>query len=184
MVHIRQLIGFIDDWPKLYAQAMRVLKPGGILEISDFLGFGSDDNTLPDDSTIMKWCTMWIDGISKAGRQLPTSDHAKQMAKVGFEGVKYDPVKIALGTWPKNRAQKDLGFYMRQHMIDGCDSISLAVFMRFLRMDRDTVKELNSQFKQDLANRSYHSHMNFHVTYGRKPLVPAVTAAAVAVSGV
>ncbi|RPB12153.1 S-adenosyl-L-methionine-dependent methyltransferase [Morchella conica CCBAS932] len=178
MVHIRQLIGFIDDWPKIYAQAMRVLKPGGILEISDFFAFGSDDNTLPDDSTIMKWCRMWIDGISKAGRQLPTSDHSKQMAKVGFEGIQYEQIKIALGTWPKNKAQKDLGFYMRQHMIDGCDSISLAVFTRFLGMDKDDVKKLNNQFRKDLLNRSYHSYTNFYVTYGRKPLVPAVDATA------
>lgn len=176
MVYIRQLIGFIDDWSKIYEQAMRVLKPGGVLEISDFMGLGSDDNTLPAESTMMKWCMMWMEGITTAGRKILTHEHSKQLPKFGFEGVKYESIKIALGTWPKIKAEKDLGFYMRQHMIDGCESISLAVFTRFLGMDRDGVRNINNKFKKDLTNRSYHSYTNFHITYGMKPLVPAAVA--------
>lgn len=168
-IHIRQLIGFIDDWPKLYKQAFRVLRPGGTIEISDFMGFYCDDGTLPRDSAMLKCYLAWRTGIQKAGKKLPDEEHAAGLTEVGFENAKYEPIKIAIGAWPKDPAQKELGYYMRQHMYDGCESFALAVFTRFLNWRKEDVDLFLEGYRRDIVNKSIHSYTPLHITYATKP---------------
>lgn len=170
LIHIRQLCGFISDWPKLYKQALRILKPGGVLEIQDTLDFECDDGTLPKDSYMVKWNNLWREGIHNAGREILLKEHAAEMVAAGFEQVKYNSIKLPVGTWPIDKHEKEIGYYHRQHMVDGCESISLAVYTRFLGWSKDAFDALLYEVRQDLLNEKYHAYSIFNVTYGVKPL--------------
>ncbi len=55
-IHVRSLFGCISSWPNFYKECLRVLKPGGWLEQSEFSpGFTSDDGTVTDDTTMGDW---------------------------------------------------------------------------------------------------------------------------------
>lgn len=170
LIHIRQLCGFISDWPKLYKQALRILKPGGVLEIQDTLDLECDDGTLPKDSYMVKWNNLWREGIRNAGREILLKEHAAEMVAAGFEQVKYNSIKLPVGTWPIDKHEKEIGYYHRQHMVDGCESISLAVYTRFLGWSKDAFDALLYEVRQDLLNEKYHAYSIFNVTYGVKPL--------------
>jgi len=69
-VHIRFLAGSIGDWYKLFAEAYRVLKPGGILESMEPSPFmESDDGSVkPDDKSAMsQWGPIFVEGGKKIG---------------------------------------------------------------------------------------------------------------------
>lgn len=170
MVHVRQLCGFIGDWPKLYKQAFRILKPGGVLEIQDFFGLQCEDGSLPEDSNMMRWAGLVESGLRASGRELLTGEHAVELAKVGFERTKYDPIKIAVGAWPVDKAEKELGLLMQHHMLEGIEGISLALFTRILGWSKGDLDTLLYGVRQDFKNRKYRISSHLHVTYGRKPL--------------
>lgn len=167
-MHIRQLTGFISDWPKLYAQALRVLKPGGYFEAVDFLGIACDDSSVPEDSYMFRWSKLWSDGVSGAGMAV-VSSHKDALVTAGFEGVVYRAVKVPIGTWAKEESGKEIGMYMRQQLVEGGESITLAVMTRFLGWSKEEVDLLLVGLRRDLRAGKYHAYTNLHITYGRKP---------------
>lgn len=170
MVHIRQLCGLINDWPKFYNQAFRILKPGGVLEIQDLLYFECEDGPLPEDSHVRRWSELLIAGMRAAGRELPIKGHSAELAKIGFERVNYDSVKIAVGGWPVDKAEKELGRYMRQHTLDGIECVSMSLFSRILGWSKADVDTLLYGVRQDIKNRKHRIFTSLHITHGRKPL--------------
>lgn len=167
-VHIRQLTGFINDWPKLYAQAFRVLKPGGYFECSDLIGLGCDDGSVPKDSDMFRWTDLWVEGMTKAGRLVPKS-HKDGLVSTGFESVLHRSQKIPIGTWAREASGKEIGFYMRQQLIEGAESITLAVLTRFLGWSKADVDKLLAGVRKELRIARYHGYVCFYTTYGRKP---------------
>jgi len=52
-IHIRALFGSIEDWPALYAQVFKHLKPGGWIEhVEGSIEIKSDDGTLAENSPL------------------------------------------------------------------------------------------------------------------------------------
>lgn len=170
MVHVRQLCGFISDWPKLYKQAFRILKPGGILEIQDFFSLQCEDGSLPEGSNMARWVDLVLSGLRASGREILTKEHAAELTKVGFERTKYDPVNIPVGAWPADKSGKELGLLMRHHMLEGVEGISLALFTRILGWSKGDLDTLLYGVRQEIKDRKYRISSNLHVTYGRKPL--------------
>lgn len=170
LVHVRQLSGFVNDWPKLYKQALRILKPGGILEIKDTLDIGCDDRTVPGGCAMIRWVDLWREGIRELGREIPREGHAAGLAKAGFEDVTYNLVKAPVGTWPKDVFQKELGLRQRQHLIEGCESISIGLFTRVLGWKMEDISVFLSEVRGDFRNPKFHSYSKIHEIYGRKPL--------------
>lgn len=55
LIHIRGLDGSIRNWPRLYAECLRCLKPGGIIEHAEYSHFfTSRDNSIPQDGAITR----------------------------------------------------------------------------------------------------------------------------------
>ena len=52
-VHLRLMIGSIGDWPGLYKEIFRCLKPGGWLEHTEYdCDVTSDDSSQPADAAL------------------------------------------------------------------------------------------------------------------------------------
>ncbi|OAL71962.1 UMTA protein [Trichophyton violaceum] len=65
LIHIRSLYGAISDWPKLYSQALKHLKPGAWFDqIEMSIEFRSDDGTVTDDHVLAVWslaaCELYV----------------------------------------------------------------------------------------------------------------------------
>ncbi|KAM3078495.1 hypothetical protein ACMFMG_006371 [Clarireedia jacksonii] len=63
-IHIRSLFGSVPDWPKVYEQAFKHLKPGGFIEqIEPSLYLHSDDGTLARDNPMNRFTGVRTEGF-------------------------------------------------------------------------------------------------------------------------
>jgi cyclopropane fatty-acyl-phospholipid synthase-like methyltransferase len=88
-IHGRGMAGSIGDWPRLYKQIYKHLKPGGYLEMQEYETWvRSDDGTLENAKFIIEWQEK-IDEASKAfGKQMNVASLQKgYMKEAGFEDV-------------------------------------------------------------------------------------------------
>jgi SAM-dependent methyltransferase len=88
-IHGRGMAGSIEDWPRLYQQIYKNLKPGGYLEMQEYETWvRSDDGTLENAKFIIEWQEK-IDEASKAfGKQMNVAGLQKgYIQDAGFEDV-------------------------------------------------------------------------------------------------
>ncbi|KAL7274567.1 hypothetical protein RUND412_002540 [Rhizina undulata] len=171
-IHIRRMESFISDWSKLYQQAFKALKPGGWIEVQVFnQPFSTDDGSLPEDSFLKRWVGYWEQTSGMCGREYQNVGPGivNALADVGCVDVVENVIKFPLGRWPKGKHEKDFGMYWRQHMLDGAEGLSLALFTRVLNWEKKAVDEFLAEVYDELKNPKYHTYSKFYVTYGRKP---------------
>jgi len=98
-IHIRNMGGSIEDWPRLFRRCLDHLEPGGWLEVVDFEAWGStDDNSLPPDSSYHRWQTELSTAATKFGRIMNVIPLVKDMMiDAGFQDVKEDIYKVREG---------------------------------------------------------------------------------------
>ena len=77
LVHIRGLHGAIQDWPKLYRQCYRILRPGGRVAVSDILARGPLPETIKNSMALYVGC---IAGASEVAA------YERYLNEAGFEG--------------------------------------------------------------------------------------------------
>jgi hypothetical protein len=111
MIHARELIFAIRDWPALIAQAYDHLLPGGYLELAVTVPeVGCDDDTCPPDSCYTEMSkvhfriaeAMGIDGAA-------AKKWRAQLEERGFEDVHERIFKIPTNRWPKDKRLKTIG---------------------------------------------------------------------------
>ncbi|KAL7272144.1 hypothetical protein RUND412_005062 [Rhizina undulata] len=170
-IHLRQMIGGIYDWPKLYRQAFKALKPGGWIEVQDFWPqMASANDSLPADNVLAKWKADWEEFSDKCGIGYANilSGMMKELREVGCVEVTEKVIKLPIGRWPKGTHEKELGMYFGQQMIDGVEPVSL-VFKKILGWTNEEVRECVVGVKQALRNPKFQLYTKLYCTYGRKP---------------
>ncbi|KAK0617725.1 S-adenosyl-L-methionine-dependent methyltransferase [Immersiella caudata] len=112
-VHIRWLIGSIPDWNALFAEAYRVLKPGGWLENiepTDRIE-GADGGIKPTDA-LGQWHQIFRAGEDIIGSPFDlfdTGTQKKAFEAVGFEEIQSKDITIPLSQWAKKPKWKEIG---------------------------------------------------------------------------
>ena len=148
-----------EDCGVINADTHRCLVPGGWFEIKDFdIAPMCDDNTLPQNSAIIRWHDLLQEGASLGNINLrfSSAELKTQAEKAGFVNVKIHKYKIPIGTWPRDKKLKLLGAYQREILKDGLEAFSLAIFTRFLGWSKNKVEVFLEGVQQELKNSSYH----------------------------
>ncbi len=96
LVHWRGLAGGIRDWPALYREAYKHVRPGGWVEAQEHeVQVASDDGTAEEAVEVRQWFDMVVNASKKWGK---SSDIAKQqeqwMKDAGFVDVRDDIYKV------------------------------------------------------------------------------------------
>ncbi|KAL7266594.1 hypothetical protein RUND412_010855, partial [Rhizina undulata] len=172
-IHIRLMAGFIYDWPKLYKQAFKALKPGGWIELQDVCAmFSVDDDSLPEGNVLMQWANYCITEAEKSGRlfihTLETGRTTK-LEDVGFVDVTEQFLKFPIGRWPKGKSEKELGICWRQNLLD-CTEATALILMWSLGWQKQETDELIVDMEAALRNPNYHAYTRYYYTYGMKPV--------------
>jgi trans-aconitate methyltransferase len=93
-IHIRNMGASIADWPRLCAQAMQHLKPGGWIEIQEHaIQMHSEDGVVPP------YMTDWLEKMEGAARSFGKEMNIAKELKgflhsAGFEDVQEDIYKV------------------------------------------------------------------------------------------
>ena len=105
LVHVRFMAASILDWPNLVKQAYQHTKPGGWCEFKDFdLAFSSTDDSIPKDSSILKYHTLLIGAVNAIGKTHAPGPKLKEWVEVaGYENVHEQVLPIPIGTWPEDK---------------------------------------------------------------------------------
>lgn len=98
-VHIRYMLGTVQDWPRLLRQAYTALKPGGYVEsFESEPSFLSDDGTVKPDSGMATWTRLFAEGSKKLRRSfLVITDDVQQraIAEAGFVDIEVINQKVS-----------------------------------------------------------------------------------------
>jgi SAM-dependent methyltransferase len=167
------LAGSIANVRKYFEQAFRHTRPGGYFEIQELTTrICSDHYTIPETSSIKQWCSLMRQGIEIMGRRLDHDfqDVAQMIRDVGFEDVTVIPFKLPIGAWPANPTLKEAGAIQLVAMLEGMESLSLAIFCRCLQWETGAVEELLARTKLEFTMKKACFYWPGFVIYGRKPV--------------
>jgi hypothetical protein len=75
---------------------------------------------------------------------------------------------MAIGTWPKDRKQKEMGLYQREHIMLGLEAFTPGLLGRVLGWSEEEYQILISQVRREMLDPRLHLYTQFRFTYGRK----------------
>ncbi|UPK94434.1 hypothetical protein LCI18_005369 [Fusarium solani-melongenae] len=172
-VHFRYLIGCIPDWPALFKQAYRVLKPGGWIESFEVSPtVTSDDNTVAPDSALAQWDSLFIEASKKIGNSFTVvADQIQKPAieEAGFVNIKEWNGKCPLSPWPKDPKLKEIGRFGQ--VFGTQDPEGFVNFVAtFLGWSSDEVHVYLARFRSELRNLKHHPYVLLKTVWAQKPL--------------
>ncbi|RPB10755.1 S-adenosyl-L-methionine-dependent methyltransferase [Morchella conica CCBAS932] len=169
-IHLRTLNGSITDWRRLLEQSFEHTAPGGYCEVDEYeIAMFSDDGSLAPNNPMKRWNELFSEGVAKFGKAVDVPGLGRMMAEVGFEGVHTELYKVPMGTWAKDKKQKELGGFYQLNAESGFEAYGMALFTRVLGMPAEEAEAVVKAAEREVKNRKVHSYVKRWVFYGRKP---------------
>lgn len=169
-VHARAMVTCFRDGRRIVQHIWDNLAPGGYFELQDpCMPMRCDDGSM-DGTALGEWNRLMDEGMLRTGKDLRGNlEWGRYMREVGFEGVVERHAACAFNTWPRGDKNKLLGAMCCQNLLEGVQSMSLALFTRVLGWSSEDVLSFLVDVKKDLMNRKIHSYCGVYFVYGRKP---------------
>ena len=171
-IHIRLLTMGIKDWPRFFARCFGALKPGGWIEVQEFiLQWRCDDGSCSSDDAGLRWSALVNEAARKTGLEPTASEKfARQLREAGFVGVEGWEEKWPIGPWRGDGGREDeIGRYMLANMSEGVVSVK-AFFTRVLGWSNEDAEALFARCRVELNDPNKHMHTPASVHFARKPL--------------
>lgn len=159
-VHGCHLVGSVRDWPRLLRQAFKCTNPGGWVEFQDWdLAIYSQDGTLHEESSLQRWNNLVLTGLRKVGAEARVGAQLETwMTAAGFVDIEVVKKQVPVGTWPKDKALKQIGILNYLQLMEGLEAISLGTLrLADATMTAEQIQEFLVEVRKDLSNPSIHS---------------------------
>ncbi|CRK37333.1 Secondary metabolism regulator LAE1 like protein [Verticillium longisporum] len=172
-IHMRLLMGAIKDWPFLYSEVYRCLKPGGWFEHMDYdPHIYSDDGSLSPTSAWNDYGGFFIKAGEKLGRTfniiMDKVNHG-WMKDAGFVNVDELRLKLPMGAWPADPKLKEVGKYNLVATEQGLEGFMLYILTNVHQWDIVQAQTYIAAVRSELKKRSNHAYYVASATYGQKP---------------
>ncbi|OCK73237.1 methyltransferase family protein [Lepidopterella palustris CBS 459.81] len=170
-IHIRCLMGSIDDWPKLYGQAFKALKPGGWIEDLEFsIQFKSDDGSIGSDHVMAKWSRIFLEAGEKMGKTFRIADRAKEyITAEGFINVVEKKYKIPIGNWSTEPKFKTIGSFNLLYCVQGLEGFALFILSKIMGWEYAEIQVFLAEMRSALLSRKNHGYYEVTIVYGQRP---------------
>lgn len=171
-VHIRGLVGCIQDWPKLYREALRVLKPGGWLEQQEYaLPLLANSGALPPDSVYHDWGAIFVEAGKKSGRSFLVADHWEEWLKeAGFTGeIHRNSVNLPIGSWARDKKWKEVGQLNFIALDQGLEGFASFLCTQVLGWTPEEVASFLEKVRKAMRDRNSHVHFALRTVWTQKP---------------
>lgn len=161
-IHMRLMMGSIKDWPFLYSEVLRCLKPGGWFEHMDYdPHVYSDDGSLAPDSAWHAYGDLFITAGEKLGRTFNIIiDQANMgwMRDAGFVNVNERRLKLPMGGWAADPKLKDVGRYNLLSTEQGLEGFMLYILTNVHGWDVVQAHAYVASVRSELKKRSNHAY--------------------------
>ncbi|KFY24031.1 hypothetical protein V493_05478 [Pseudogymnoascus sp. VKM F-4281 (FW-2241)] len=171
-VHLRCLFGSISDWPKLYNDAFRAIKPGGWIEQVEInVQIVSDDGTVDEDHILTGWSKPFFQASEIVGKSIRLLDQTKElMLKAGFTNVVQRNYKVPIGAWSSEPKLKEVGRWSLLFCLSGMESWAMYMLINVLMWKVEDVNEYLAKVKAAFLDKKNHGYYVVGTVYGQKPL--------------
>lgn len=174
-IHVRCLLGAISDWPRLFAQAYKALKPGGWIEVVEFhFPSTSDDGSLNESTAWWKCERLLLKAYAVSNRSLMIARSIRKwLVDVGFEQTSDVQVKTPVGgSWCTDPREKEVGRWNAVNVMEGLEGFTMAPLHRVLEWSPIEVQALLGQVRTELLEQKVHGYFVTHFVIGQKPTGP------------
>ncbi|KAF3055821.1 hypothetical protein GL218_07005 [Daldinia childiae] len=173
-IHIRYMVGSVSDWPKLFRQAFRALKPGGWIESFEVeADYRSDDGTLKPDSAMIMWRDLFTEGGKKLGYSftlLSDDVQRKGIEDAGFVDLTVKDIKVPMGPWPADPKLKEIGQWAQYTLEQDLEGFVMFMWNTVLGRSLEEMQVFLATFRKELrSSRTIHAYLPQRVVYARKP---------------
>ncbi|KAL2129651.1 hypothetical protein VTI74DRAFT_7485 [Chaetomium olivicolor] len=173
LIHMRTMNGSISDWPKVYAEIFRHLKPyyGYIEQVEIDWAPRCDDGSLQGDAYIVQWTNELLDAMDSFGRpiRLDSNLAKKQLADAGFVDIKEEVIRLPLSGRPAEAPCRDLGRWFNLGIRLACEPLSLAPLSRGHGRTLDEIRGLSEKVREEMYSITAHAYCALHIFTARKP---------------
>ncbi|KAI1191788.1 S-adenosyl-L-methionine-dependent methyltransferase [Nemania serpens] len=175
IIHMRLLNGSVENWPRLYSQVFRHLKPGsGYLEQVeiDWRPQSDGDPRPLAESKLMEWSQKVHRGFARSGKKLEMDPNTKGILEdIGFT-VEHKKIIIALNPWPELESKKEMARWFNLGLNQGLEAMTFQSVIHWLGYPEPEVRELIERVKEDMCKREWRTYCTMHVFLARRPLSP------------
>lgn len=173
-IHVRHMHGSIDDWPKLYSQMHKFLKPGGWfqhIEPGLELRCGNPNIQVDENHIFKQWAKLFHDTGDKTGRTFNFTDRRmeKWACEAGFTQVVHKTFKVPYGAWPKDKKLKDMGRFVSYFMELCLNGFVAYPIGEILGWSFEELQVLVAQMRSAVLNLTNLAEGDMYMVYGRKP---------------
>jgi len=171
-IHARALVLGVHDWPKLIRQAWNYTKPGGWIELQEIQASSScDDGSAAPDSPTMQWSRHVLEATRKVGLNPTAAEQfPKLLEEQGYINLHTRSSRWAIGGWPKDKKEKEIGRWMLENLLKGLEGATLALFTRILGWTKEAVEEFAVGLRKQLKDPNTHIYTVVTVHSAQKPL--------------
>ena len=141
-VHTRCLNVGMRDWSKFFRQAFQHLKPGGWLEVQEFVfGYPLASSSVRGNPATTSWANSITGAAAKIGIDVTAAaQFGLLLEAAGFRDWKVKKPIWPVGPWSESRKAKTMGIWARQNLEDALGAVSLAFLTRIEGWRREEVE--------------------------------------------
>ncbi|KAL5321490.1 hypothetical protein ACEPPN_009449 [Leptodophora sp. 'Broadleaf-Isolate-01'] len=171
LIHARELLGSVPEWPKFYDECFKALKPGGWIDCSEpGLYFESFYDTLGEDHPYKLWGTAMLEAGNNAGMSFDVAPYIKErLEKAGFINVVEKKVCCTIGKWSKDPWEREVGLWEQLRLEKGVQDFCERRFINNLGWRAEEVQVFGAQMRNAVRNNRLLAHHWFFFVYGQKP---------------
>jgi hypothetical protein len=134
--------------------------PGGYIELVELQpGVFSDDDTIPENSSIVRYLECWNRASAILGIHTPNDKDLQKYAEdAGFGNIEVFVFNEPLSPWPRDQYLKKIGEYMLINNETAFMSYGLAMFTRLLGMSVEEATDICMKAVVDSKNPKIHMY--------------------------
>ncbi|KAK2738257.1 hypothetical protein FQN57_007120 [Myotisia sp. PD_48] len=175
-IHARSIYGCVADYPALYAEVLKHLKPGAWFEQAEISVVPHSDDGTERGTSLEQWGRLAIKCGETFGKSFRIAEDMPELIKsAGFVNVHSQTFRWPIGSWPKDQKLKMVGAYNRLGWEEGLDGWAKFLFINVLGWSIEEVQVLCAQIRSDLRDPKIHAYQHITITYGQKAISDAVS---------
>ncbi|KAH6637237.1 S-adenosyl-L-methionine-dependent methyltransferase [Chaetomium tenue] len=177
-VHIRYMFGSVADWDALFAEAYRVLRPGGYIETFEAdARMYAPDGTVLEGSPLDQWGKVFREGGKKFGRTFMVVGEdlqRKGLEAAGFVDLVQQDFKAPITAWAADKKNQEIGAYNHLSLEQDMEGLILYMFQEVMGWSTTEIHAYIAHLRRQLRDKSVHPVADLRLIYAQKPLDAAV----------
>ena len=144
-IHARSLFGCVANYPKLYSEIMKALKPGGYYEQIEIDVVSKSEDGSIAGTAFEDWGSNTIKAAE--GFEKPmwvVNDIRQHFIDAGFEDVTEKRYKWPIGAWARDPKMKEIGRFNGAAWDTGCEGWIMFLFTKYLGVSQTNLLQSGS----------------------------------------